>query len=78
MEGINRMKHLLRLNDYSIEDISEIFKIADALQKGEYKHFLEGKTIVLFFPNSSIRTRVTFEKGIELLGENVFYFLEKR
>lgn len=74
MEGINRMKHLLRLNDYSIEDISEIFKIADALQKGEYKHFLEGKTIIMFFPNSSIRTRVTFEKGVYLLGGKSILF----
>lgn len=68
------MKHLLTLKAYSIEEIYEIFKIADALEQGEYKYFLEGKTIILFFPNSSIRTRVTFEKGIELLGGKSILF----
>lgn len=68
------MKHLLSLKAYNIEEIYEIFKIAEALEQGEYKHFLEGKTIILFFPNSSIRTRVTFEKGIELLGGKSILF----
>lgn len=58
------MKHLFRLSDYSKEDIKEIFNIADQLKQGKYREFLKGKTIVMFFPESSIRTRVTFEKGI--------------
>ncbi|MEZ3471385.1 MAG: hypothetical protein K1W27_00805 [Lachnospiraceae bacterium] len=39
----------------------------------QVKH-LEGKTVVLFFPESSIRTRVTFEKGIHELGGNTILF----
>lgn len=35
---------------------------------------LEGKTVVLFFPESSIRTRVTFEKGIQELGGKTILF----
>lgn len=68
------MKSLIRFNDYSKEDILEIFQIADELQKGKYTGFLCGKTVVMFFPSSSIRTRVTFEKGIYLLGGQTILF----
>ena len=62
------MKNLIRLTDYHIDEISEIFEIADEISEGKYKDFFRGKTAVMFFPNTSIRTRVTFEKGIYLLG----------
>lgn len=32
------------------------------------------KSLILFFPSSSIRTRVTFEKGIHLLGGQPILF----
>lgn len=68
------MKHLIRLGDYSKENISEIFHIADKIQQGGYKNYLQGKTVVLFFPSGSIRTRVTFEKGIHQLGGQAILF----
>lgn len=68
------MKHLIRLTDYTKAEIKEIFHIADELQQGKYKDFLKGKTIIMFFPESSIRTRVTFEKGIYLLGGQTILF----
>lgn len=68
-------KKLVFINDFSKEEIYEIFNLADKLteNKGTEK-FLEGKTIVLFFPESSIRTRVTFEKGIQELGGKTILF----
>jgi len=68
------MKNLIRLTDYTKSDVNEIFKIADELQKGKYTNYLTGKTIIMFFPESSIRTRVTFEKGIYLLGGQTILF----
>lgn len=68
------MKKLIRLTDYQKEDIYDIFQIADEVQQGKYKDILKGKSVVLFFPNSSIRTRVTFEKGIHLLGGQPILF----
>lgn len=62
------MKNLIRLTDYTKENLYDIFKVADEVQQGKYIDILKGKSVVLFFPNSSIRTRVTFEKGIRLLG----------
>lgn len=62
------MKHFIRLTDLQARDVYEIFHIADEIGTGKYRGFLNGKSIILFFPTSSIRTRVTFEKGIYLLG----------
>lgn len=68
------MSNLVDLPNIDKEDIFEIFHIADKIQEGEFKGFLNGKSIVLFFPNTSIRTRVTFEKGIYLLGGQPILF----
>ncbi len=68
------MKNLIRLTDYQKDDIYDIFKIADEVGQGKYSDILKGKSVVLFFPNSSIRTRVTFEKGIYLLGGQPILF----
>lgn len=62
------MKNLLRLTDLQASDVYEIFHIADEIGMGKYDGFLNGKSVILFFPETSIRTRVTFEKGICLLG----------
>ena len=74
------MKSFVRLTDFSKEELQEIFSIADNI--GEYKNFLCGKTVVLFFPSTSLRTRVSFEKGIYLLGGQSILFepstLEKK
>ncbi len=68
------MKNLIRLTDYKKEDILKIFEIADFLQKGEYRNFLKEKTVVMFFLSSSIRTRITFEKGIHMLSGQTILF----
>lgn len=76
------MKDMIRLTDLQADDIYEIFQIADEISAGKYSGFLGGKSVVLFFPATSIRTRVTFEKGIYLLGGQPILFpgdtLEKR
>lgn len=68
------MKHLIRLTNYKKEDIYNIFSIADELADGRHTDILKGKSVVMFFPDSSIRTRVTFEKGIYLLGGHPILF----
>ena len=68
-------KSFVFIDDFSKEEIYEIFKLADkfADDVSQVKP-LEGKTVVLFFPESSIRTRVTFEKGIQELGGKTILF----
>lgn len=63
-----KLKNLIRLTDYTKSDVYDIFSIADEVSEEKYRDILRGKSVILFFPESSIRTRVTFEKGIYLLG----------
>ena len=76
------MKNLLRLTDLQASDIYEIFHIVDDINAGKYDGFLREKSVALFFPAASIRTRVTFEKGIWLFGGQPILFpgdaLDKR
>ena len=68
------MKNFIRLTDYTSSDIYDIFRIADEVLQGKYHDILKGKSVVLFFSSASIRTRVTFEKGIYLLGGQPILF----
>lgn len=68
------MKNFISLTDFRKSNIYEIFGIADEINEGKYCDILKGKSVVLFFPASSIRTRVTFEKGIYLLGGQPILF----
>lgn len=74
LKGAENMKNFIRLADYKSSDIYDIFKMADEISEGKYKDILRGKSVVLFFPNSSIRTRITFERGIALLGGQSILF----
>lgn len=66
--------NLLKLTDMTQSEIMELFSIADKLKIEKIGKILEGKTFALFFPESSIRTRVTFEKGIKDLGGQCILF----
>lgn len=69
------MKHFVHLNDFSKEEIEKVFELADKIKSGnKIIDPLNGKTIVLFFLESSIRTRVSFEKGIQMLGGHTILF----
>ena len=66
------MKHFLQLRDINLTVMNEIFSIADGIKdKGK---FLTDKCVVLFFPASSVLTRVTFEKGIASAGGQAILF----
>lgn len=66
------MKHLLKLEDWSTQEIIDTLNLADQL-KYEQKHgiehkILKGKTLGMIFEKSSTRTRVSFEVGMTQLG----------
>lgn len=73
---------LLRISDLNEVQILEIFDLADKLKTKGNQSILKGKTFILFFPESSIRTRISFEKGICDLGGQAILFppvtLDKR
>lgn len=63
-----------RVDDLSMEQVLYIFKLTDKLKTNCSMQPLKGKTFILFFPESSIRTRITFEKGIKDLGGTSILF----
>ena len=75
------MKHLLKLLDWSTEEILDCLDLADKL-KAEKKagikhHILEGKTLGMIFEKSSTRTRVSFEVGMYDLGGQALFLSSK-
>ena len=76
------MRHLTDLGGLTRGDIADIFRLADELAEGGHGGALSGKTAVMFFSSSSLRTRVSFERGVYLLGGQSVLFppetLDKR
>lgn len=66
--------NLLDINGLSSDAIYNIFHIADEIKLGKHKKILMGKTFILFLPESSIRTRISFESGIKELGGECIIF----
>lgn len=71
------MKHLLKLIDWSKEEILETLDLADELKAqkkaGVEHHILKGKTLGMIFEKSSTRTRVSFEVGMYDLGGQAMF-----
>lgn len=75
------MKHLLKLLDWTSEDINEVLNLADQL-KYEQKHdikkdYLKGKSLGMIFQKASTRTRVSFETGMFQLGGQALFLSSK-
>lgn len=66
--------HLLDMEELDESTILDIYKRADSLRLEPGAPLLAGKTCVMFFPEASLRTRLTFEKGIQLLGGRTVLF----
>jgi len=66
------MKHLLSLNELTLEEIEKILKLSEKLKRqqkeGVTHHHLKGKSLGMIFTKSSTRTRVSFEVGMYQLG----------
>ena len=65
-------QHLLRLSDYTPDEILQLLSLALKLKKqkkeGLMPPLLQGKILAMIFTKSSTRTRVSFEAGIYQLG----------
>ena len=71
------MKHLLKLLDWSKDEIMEVLNLAYQLKyenkHGIEHHHLKGKTLGMIFSKSSTRTRVSFEVGMHQLGGHALF-----
>ncbi|MBO1519857.1 ornithine carbamoyltransferase [Oceanisphaera pacifica] len=69
------MQHLLSLKDYSKQQIEQILKLAMDLKANpaKYADALKGKSVITLYEKPSLRTRVTFDIGINRLGGHAVY-----
>ncbi|MDO6687452.1 MULTISPECIES: ornithine carbamoyltransferase [unclassified Agarivorans] len=68
-------KHLLSLQDLTQEQILGLLELAAKIKKTpkDYGQTLAGKSVVTLFEKPSLRTRVTFDIGINRLGGHAVY-----
>jgi ornithine carbamoyltransferase len=60
------MRNLIRLDEWAADDIEQLFALADDYRGGSGPKV--SGCAVMFFPPTSLRTRVSFERGASLLG----------
>jgi ornithine carbamoyltransferase len=61
-------KDFLSVLDLSLDEIHEMFELADKLKFDTFSRPLAGKTVAMIFQKPSLRTRVSFEVGVVQLG----------
>ncbi len=67
---------LCSINDLSSAEVRAILKLAHDVKRDprKYRHALDAKQMVLMFEKASLRTRLSFEAGINTLGGNASFF----
>ena len=62
------MKNFISTQDWSKAELQEILDYAKDLKKNKFQQTLKNKSVALLFFNPSMRTRTSFELGIQELG----------
>ena len=72
--------HLIAIAGLSDADLAEVFRVARDLKarwsRGERVNSLQGKTLGMIFEKPSLRTRVSFEVGMNQLGGSAVYLTQ--
>src|SRR5882724_8329065 len=68
-------RDLLSTHDLSSHEIHALFNLAAMLKQrpADFRSALAGKQMVMFFEKPSLRTRLTFEAGMDSLGGSTFF-----
>jgi ornithine carbamoyltransferase len=68
-------RDLISIQDFSADELGCALELAAAMKArpADFRGILSGKQIVLFFEKPSLRTRLTFEAGINSLGGSSFF-----
>ena len=62
------MRDFITTQDWSREDLEGLLRVAADLKRRPWRDDLKGKSIALLFLNPSMRTRTSFELGMQQLG----------
>jgi ornithine carbamoyltransferase len=73
-KGAGMKRDFLAVSDFTAEEIKEVFKLAEGMKKKKISpKSLEGKMVACIFHKPSLRTRISFEVGINQLGGKSLY-----
>ena len=67
------MGHLIRTDDFSVEEIEELLSDAKKFSDGRFERILENKIVITLFFENSTRTRTSFEIAAKRLGAEVVH-----
>ncbi|WP_326513570.1 aspartate carbamoyltransferase [Clostridium intestinale] len=75
---MNKIKHLIDPMDLTVEELNEIFNLAEDIIKcpKEYSSLMQGRILATLFYEPSTRTRFSFEAAMMRLGGSVLGFSE--
>jgi ornithine carbamoyltransferase len=64
------------VSDLSSAEVRAVLRLAHDVKRNprDYRHALDAKQMVLMFEKASLRTRLSFEAGINTLGGNAIFF----
>ncbi len=73
------MKHFIDINDFKKKEIDEIISLAKKIKKypKKYSSSCKDKTLGLIFEKQSLRTRLSFNVGMQKLGGSVLELKSK-
>jgi aspartate carbamoyltransferase catalytic subunit len=67
------MQHLIKTNDFTLEEIQELYADAKRFKQGHVVPLLQDKIIITLFFENSTRTRSSFEIAAKRLGAQMVH-----
>ena len=73
-------RELISVHDLAPAEILSLFNLTARLKRrpADFRSVLAGKQMVMFFEKPSLRTRITFEAGMDSLGGSAFFVDQTR
>ncbi|MFX1572323.1 MAG: ornithine carbamoyltransferase [Promethearchaeota archaeon] len=70
------VRHLLKVSDFSKEECEKVINKSIEIKKNpkKYNLLLEGETLLMLFEKPSLRTRISFETGMQQLGGHAIFY----
>jgi ornithine carbamoyltransferase len=66
-------RDFLSIDDFDGEELTFLLELASRLKAGEESEALKGRSVALIFEHPSLRTRLTFDIGVQQLGGYAIY-----
>ena len=70
------VRHLLKISDFTKAEIEKIINKAIELKENpqDFTSVLKGETLLMIFEKPSLRTRISFEVGMQQLGGHAIFY----